>query len=113
MTAEDVQDLRSEIAIEIYQTCAFIGKKSAKIVEAKINALDNNQMGESAESAVDVDGYLTMMDLINTKINAFKQKYAEMKELAIAEYKEELAAISMSKEVPEGDSNQAEDQDQA
>lgn len=26
--AEDVQEMRSEVAIEIYETCAFIQKKS-------------------------------------------------------------------------------------
>jgi len=39
--AEDVQEMRSEIAVEIYETCAYIQKKSQKIVEAKLNALDN------------------------------------------------------------------------
>ena len=87
--AEDVQELRSEVAVEIYETCAYIQKKSQKVVEAKLNAMDN-QMANAGNQAVDVDGYLTMIDLINTKLNAFKQKYAELKEKAIAEYKEEL-----------------------
>ena len=47
-------------------------------------------MASAGNQAVDVDGYLTMIDLINTKLNAFKQKYAELKEKAITEYKEEL-----------------------
>ena len=47
-------------------------------------------MAGAGTQAVDVDGYLTMIDLINTKLNAFKQRYAELKEQAIADYKEEL-----------------------
>lgn len=47
-------------------------------------------MANAGNQAVDVDGYLTMIDLINTKLNAFKQRYAELKERAIVEYKEEL-----------------------
>ena len=39
--AEDVQELRSEVAVEIYETCAYIQKKSQKVVEAKLNAMDN------------------------------------------------------------------------
>ena len=41
--------------------------------------------------AIDVDSYLTLIDLINTKLIAFKQKYANFKERAIAEYKAQLA----------------------
>ena len=89
LMAEDVQELRSEVAVEIYETCAYIQKKSQKVVEAKLNAMDNQRV-DAGTQAVDVDGYLTMIDLINTKLNAFKQKYAELKEQAIAEHKEEL-----------------------
>ena len=89
LMAEDVQELRSEVAVEIYETCAYIQKKSQKVVEAKLNAMDNQRV-DAGTQAVDVDGYLTMIDLINTKLNAFKQKYAELKEQAITEHKEEL-----------------------
>ena len=87
--AEAVEEMRSEVAIEIYETCAFIQKKSQKIVEAKLMAMDN-QMVDAGTQAVDVDGYLTMIDSIATKLNAFKQKYSELKELAISEYKAKL-----------------------
>ena len=87
--AVDVQELRSEIAIEIYETCAYIQKKSQKIIEAKLQAMDNQQANADSQ-VVDIDGYLTMIDLINTKLNAFKQRYAELKEQAIAEFQEEL-----------------------
>ena len=87
--AEAVEEMRSEVAIEIYETCAFIQKKSQKIIEAKLMAMDN-QMVDAGTQAVDVDGYLTMIDQIATKLNAFKQKYSELKELAISEYKAKL-----------------------
>lgn len=50
------------------------------MVEAKLQAMDNNQMADPSSQAVDVDGYLTMIDLINTKLEAFKQRYAQLKE---------------------------------
>ena len=50
----------------------------------------DNQMVDAGTQAVDVDGYLTMIDQIATKLNAFKQKYSELKELAISEYKAKL-----------------------
>ena len=61
LSAEAVEEMRSEVAIEIYDTCAFIQKKSQKIIEAKMMALDNQMVDESAQ-AVDVDSYLTMID---------------------------------------------------
>ena len=42
--AEAVEEMRSEVAIEIYETCAFIQKKSQKIVEAKLMAMDNQMV---------------------------------------------------------------------
>ena len=110
MAAEEVHDLRSEIAIEIYETCAYICKKSAKIVEAKLNAQDSMPAATGGNTAVDVDGYLTMMDLINAKINAFKQRYAELKEVAISEYKEELRAIALSQVEEETKEQDARDE---
>ena len=96
--AEDVQELRSEVAVEIYETCAYIQKKSQKVVEAKLNAMDNQRAADAGNQAVDVDGYLTMIDLINTKLNAFKQRYAELKERAIADHKEELRELTETEE---------------
>ena len=80
--AEDVQEMRSEVAIEIYETCAYIQKKSQKVIEAKMMALDN-QMADEGAQAVDIEGYLNMIDLINTKLIAFKERYAALKEIAI------------------------------
>ena len=42
------------------------------------------------DQAVDVAGYLEIIDLINTKLTLFKEKYANLKEKAIAEYKAQL-----------------------
>ena len=50
----------------------------------------DNQLATPNSQAVDFDGYLTMIDLINTKLEAFKQKYTQLKEQAITEFKEEL-----------------------
>ena len=68
------------------------------MVEAKLQAMDNNQMADPSSQAVDVDGYLTMIDLINTKLEAFKQRYAQLKEQAIEEYREELRELAETEE---------------
>jgi len=43
---------------------------------------------------VDVDGYLTMIDLINMKLISFKQRYSDLKNKAIADYKQHLVEKS-------------------
>ena len=55
-------------------------------------------MADPSSQAVDVDGYLTMIDLINTKLEAFKQRYAQLKEQAIEEYREELRELAETEE---------------
>ena len=52
-------------------------------------ALDN-QMADAGTQAVDVDGYLNMIDLINTKLSAFKDRYSALKEIACQEYRNSL-----------------------
>ena len=44
LAAEDVQELRSEVITEIYETCSYIQKKSQKIIEAKLTALDSQMV---------------------------------------------------------------------
>lgn len=39
-------------------------------------------MADAGAQAVDVDGYLNMIDLINNKLTSFKQRYATLKEIA-------------------------------
>ena len=92
IAAKDVQEMRSEIAAEIYETCAYIQKKSQKIVEAKLNAFDQQGFNGAGNQAVDVAGYLSLIDNINSKLIAFKQRYSDLKEKAIAMYKDKLAA---------------------
>ena len=92
IAAKDVQEMRSEIAAEIYETCAYIQKKSQKIVEAKLNALDQQGFNGAGNQSVDVAGYLNLIDNINSKLIAFKQRYSDLKEKAIAMYKDKLAA---------------------
>ena len=40
-------------------------------------------MADEGAQAVDIEGYLNMIDLINTKLTAFKERYAALKEIAI------------------------------
>lgn len=58
-----------------------------------MNALDSQ-----GGSEVDVAGYLTMIDSINAKLIAFKQRYADLKEKAITEFKQHLTAKQERKE---------------
>ena len=75
LAAVDVQELRSEIVIEIYETCQYIQKKSQKVIEAKLTCMDNpGPLG--GQQVVDVTGYINLIDLINTKLDYFRQRYA-------------------------------------
>lgn len=78
--AEDVSELRTEMTFEMYETCSYIQKKSQKIVEAKLNAVDINMHAFQGAGAQTVDSYLNIIDLINMKLEAFKQKYDQLKE---------------------------------
>ena len=81
LAAEDVSEMRTEMTFEMYETCMYIQKKSQKIVEAKLNAIESGMLGPGgAESMQTVDNYLNLIDVINAKLQAFKQKYDELKE---------------------------------
>lgn len=75
LAAVDVQELRSEIVIEIYETCQYIQKKSQKVIEAKLTCMDNPGPLDG-QQVVDVTGYINLIDLINTKLDYFRQRYA-------------------------------------
>ena len=55
-------------------------------------------MTDANSQAVDVDGYLNMIDLIASKLNLFVTKYKALKDQAVVEYKDYLVAFEMSKE---------------
>ena len=40
LMAEDVEDMRGDYALEIFETCIFVRRKSQKIVEAKNMAME-------------------------------------------------------------------------
>jgi len=40
LVAEDVEDMRTDYAREIFETCIFVRRKSQKIVEAKNMAME-------------------------------------------------------------------------
>ena len=66
LTAEDVEDMRGDYAMEIFETCIFVRRKSQKIVEAKNMAMEQ---GVSVEKLVsDMSAYLDLMETIDTKL---------------------------------------------
>ena len=84
--AENVDEMRTEMTFEMYDTCQYIQKKSQKIVEAKLTVIENNMMG-AASNVETVDSYLSLIDLINNKLEVFKQKYLALKAQAIEIFK--------------------------
>ena len=87
--AENVDEMRTEMTFEMYDTCQYIQKKSQKIVEAKLTVIENNMMG-AASNVETVDSYLSLIDLINNKLEVFKQKYLALKAQAIEIFKQQL-----------------------
>ena len=48
VASEDVQELRSDFITEIYETCSYIQKKSQKVIEAKLTAMDGQMPGSAS-----------------------------------------------------------------
>lgn len=49
-------------------------------MEAKLNAIESGMLGPAGAGNVEtVDNYLTLIDRINTNLEAFKQRYEALK----------------------------------
>ena len=81
--AEDVEDMRGDYAMEIFETCIFVRRKSQKIVEAKNMAMDQGVAIEKLVS--DMSAYLDLIETIDKKLNLFKVKYIKLRDRAIKE----------------------------
>ena len=85
--------MRGDYAMEIFETCIFVRRKSQKIVEAKNMAMDQ---GVSVEKlAADMSAYLDLMETIDKKLSIFKAKYIRLRDKAILE---QIAAWKLQKE---------------
>lgn len=66
--------MKSEVATDIYQTCLMMRRRVARIVQAK------------SFSNVDIEGVtdlLTIIDYIDSKLEAYKKKYLKLKNKAL------------------------------
>lgn len=86
LVAEHVDEIRTEVSIEIYDVTTEILDKCQKVIQAKMTALDQGMQG-AGNLAADIQKHLELTDFINEKLQAFKQKYAELKERAISDFK--------------------------
>ena len=93
LMAEDVEDMRGDYAMEIFETCIFVRRKSQKIVEAKNMAMDQGVAIEKLVS--DMSAYLDLIETIDKKLNLFKVKYVKLRDKAI---KDQQDAWQLEKE---------------
>lgn len=81
LVAEDVEDMRTDYAREIFETCIFVRRKSQKIVEAKNMAMEQ---GVAVDKLVaDMSAYLDLIETIDKKLAIFKAKYERLRDAAI------------------------------
>lgn len=69
-----LEEMKSEVATDIYQTCLMMRRRVARIVQAK------------SFSNVDIEGVtdlLTIIDYIDSKLEAYKKKYLKLKNKAL------------------------------
>lgn len=72
--AETLDEMKSDIATDIYQTCLMMRRRVARIIQAK--SFGNVDI-ESVASL------LEMIDFIDKKLELFKKKYLKLKQKAI------------------------------
>ncbi len=65
-----MDDLKSEVATDIYQTCLMMRRRVARIVQAK--SFSNVDIEAVAE-------LLDIIDYIDKKLEAYKKKYLKFK----------------------------------
>ena len=70
LSAELVEDMKSEIATDIYSTCFMMRRKVARMVQAK--SFQNIEFDRVSE-------LLEIMDFIDTQLEAYKKKYLKLK----------------------------------
>lgn len=70
LTAESLEDMKSEVATDIYQTCLMMRRRVARIVQAK--SFSNVDIESVAE-------LLQIIDYIDTKLESYKKRYLKFK----------------------------------
>lgn len=74
LVAEGLDDMKSDVATDIYQTCLMMRRKVARIVQAK------SFLNHDIERVADL---LEIIDYIDQKMGQYKKKYLKMKEKAL------------------------------
>lgn len=92
-----IEDLQSEVATDIYQTCLMMRRRVARIVQAK-SFLNVDMKG--------VTELLEIIDYIDTKLEAYKKRYLKLKQRAIREIEKKKSKLEKSQAKKESESQQ-------
>ena len=82
IAAEDLEEMSTEYAKEIFETCIFVRRKSQKIVQAKNMAMEQGILSED-KLVADMSAYLDLIETIDKKLGIFKAKYEKLRNQAI------------------------------
>ena len=83
LMAEDVDEMRTDYALEIFETCIIVRRKSEKIIEAKNLAMEQAQGAPMEQLVADMSAYLDLMETIDKSLAVFKAKYQKLRDIAI------------------------------
>ncbi|CDW84727.1 tom1-like protein 2-like [Stylonychia lemnae] len=83
-TAESLDELKSEVATDIYQTCLMMRRRVARIVQAK--SFTNTDIESVAE-------LLDIIDYIDKKLESYKKKYLKYKSKKLREIEKKKQKI--------------------
>lgn len=78
--AEYIEDMQSEISVEITQSCVSMRRRMAKIVEAKSMMSQIQPSANEIETIEQITLYLEMIDFIDNCLQSYKNKYQQLKE---------------------------------
>jgi hypothetical protein len=84
LTAESLEDMKSEVATDIYQTCLMMRRRVARIVQAK--SFSNIDIESVAE-------LLQIIDYIDTKLESYKKRYLKLKNKTLKELEKKKKRI--------------------
>lgn len=80
----NLEEMQSEVATDIYQTCLMMRRRVARIVQAK-SFLNVDMRG--------VTELLEIIDYIDSKLEAYKKRYLKLKERALRDIQKKKSKI--------------------
>jgi hypothetical protein len=78
--AESLEDMKTDIATDIYQTCLMMRQKVAKIIAAK---------SFTEQGIEEMPQLLEILDFIDVSLTSFKKKYTKFKTKAVKKLKKQ------------------------